>query len=60
MGRGSRKTSWRRKDLSLALRDGWEFNGRLGAGESEEEREGLCGPGCWVALQGGFGFSGQF
>lgn len=26
MGRGSRKASWRRKDLSLALRDGCEFN----------------------------------
>lgn len=29
MGRGSRKASRRRKDLSLALRDGWEFNKRL-------------------------------
>lgn len=26
MGRGSRKASWRRKDLSLALRVGCEFN----------------------------------
>lgn len=50
MGRGSRKASWRRKDLSLALRDGWAFNKRLGDGESEEERGGLCQMGCWVVL----------
>ena len=46
MGRGSRKASWRRKDLSLALRDVWAFNRRMGDGESEEER-GVCV--VWVA-----------
>lgn len=40
MGKGSRKTSWRRKDLSLALSDGWEFNRKLWG---EEVRKGLCG-----------------
>lgn len=54
MGRGSRKASWRRKDLDLALRDGWEFNRATGG---EEERKVLCGLGCWAVLWRGFSVS---
>lgn len=48
MGKGSRKTSCRNKDLSLALRDGWEFKRRHWG----KERKGpVWSLACWVLLQ---------